>query len=107
MDPISRGYADTRPPSSAACAASKARPAGCSGWSGTRSTASTADTGLRRDEGAGVVRLGLLEEHLGHCVTEAVAHGGTDAEEKVEEASDAIGGSSDPDPVAGRGREEK
>jgi DNA-binding FrmR family transcriptional regulator len=34
--------------------------------------------------------LGLLEEHLGHCVTEAVAHGGTDAEEKVKEASDAI-----------------
>jgi len=34
--------------------------------------------------------LGLLEEHLGHCVAEAVAHGGTDADEKVKEASDAI-----------------
>jgi CsoR family transcriptional regulator, copper-sensing transcriptional repressor len=34
--------------------------------------------------------LGLLEEHLGHCVAEAVAHGGRDAEEKVKGVSDAV-----------------
>ena len=36
------------------------------------------------------VALGLLEEHLSHCVTEAVAEGGDSAAEKVREASDAI-----------------
>jgi CsoR family transcriptional regulator, copper-sensing transcriptional repressor len=36
------------------------------------------------------VALGLLEEHLGHCVTEAVAEGGDTAAEKVREASEAI-----------------
>jgi DNA-binding FrmR family transcriptional regulator len=36
------------------------------------------------------VALGLLEEHLGHCVAQAVAEGGDDAAEKVREASDAI-----------------
>jgi CsoR family transcriptional regulator, copper-sensing transcriptional repressor len=36
------------------------------------------------------VALGLLEEHLGHCVTEAVAEGGDAAADKVREASDAI-----------------
>jgi DNA-binding FrmR family transcriptional regulator len=36
------------------------------------------------------VALGLLEEHLSHCVTEAVAEGGDGAAEKVREASDAI-----------------
>jgi DNA-binding FrmR family transcriptional regulator len=36
------------------------------------------------------VALGLLEEHLAHCVTEAVAEGGEQAEAKVREASDAI-----------------
>lgn len=36
------------------------------------------------------VALGLLEEHLSHCVTQAVAAGGDDATEKVREASDAI-----------------
>ena len=36
------------------------------------------------------VALGLLEDHLAHCVTEAVAEGGQAAEEKVREASDAI-----------------
>jgi DNA-binding FrmR family transcriptional regulator len=36
------------------------------------------------------VALGLLEEHLGHCVTEAVAQGGDEAAEKVREASEAI-----------------
>jgi len=34
--------------------------------------------------------LGLLEDHLGHCVAQAVAEGGDVAEQKVREASDAI-----------------
>lgn len=36
------------------------------------------------------VSLGLLEEHLGHCVLRAAAAGGPEADEKVKEASDAI-----------------
>ena len=36
------------------------------------------------------VALGLLEEHLGHCVAGAIAEGGDAATEKVREASDAI-----------------
>jgi DNA-binding FrmR family transcriptional regulator len=36
------------------------------------------------------VALGLLEDHLGHCVTEAAAEGGDVAAAKVREASDAI-----------------
>ncbi|MEP6697774.1 MAG: metal-sensitive transcriptional regulator [Pseudonocardiales bacterium] len=32
----------------------------------------------------------LLEEHLSHCVSAAVAQGGTQAQEKVQEASAAI-----------------
>ncbi len=36
------------------------------------------------------VAVGLLEDHLGHCVAEAVAEGGDTAAEKVREASDAI-----------------
>ena len=36
------------------------------------------------------VALGLLEEHLSHCVVDAAARGGPEAEEKVREASDAI-----------------
>jgi DNA-binding FrmR family transcriptional regulator len=36
------------------------------------------------------VALGLLDEHLAHCVTEAVAQGGDQAQEKVREASEAI-----------------
>lgn len=34
--------------------------------------------------------LALLDEHLHHCVTDAIARGGTDAEVKVQEASAAI-----------------
>ncbi len=34
--------------------------------------------------------LGLLDEHLSHCVAAAVAGGGADAEAKVKEASAAI-----------------
>jgi CsoR family transcriptional regulator, copper-sensing transcriptional repressor len=37
------------------------------------------------------VALGLLEEHLSHCVAGAIAEGGEAAAEKVREASDAIG----------------
>ena len=36
------------------------------------------------------VGLGLLEEHLGHCVVDAAAAGGKDAEIKLKEANDAI-----------------
>jgi DNA-binding FrmR family transcriptional regulator len=36
------------------------------------------------------VSLGLMDEHLKHCVTEAIAAGGGTADEKVREASDAI-----------------
>jgi CsoR family transcriptional regulator, copper-sensing transcriptional repressor len=36
------------------------------------------------------VSLGLLDEHLKHCVAEAVAEGGATADAKVREASDAI-----------------
>jgi CsoR family transcriptional regulator, copper-sensing transcriptional repressor len=36
------------------------------------------------------VALGLLEEHLSHCVAQAVAEGGDGAADKVREASEAI-----------------
>ena len=36
------------------------------------------------------VALGLLEEHLSHCVVDAVAEGGDTAAMKVREASEAI-----------------
>ena len=36
------------------------------------------------------VSLGLLDEHLSHCVVGAAAAGGREAEEKVREASEAI-----------------
>jgi len=36
------------------------------------------------------VALNLLDEHLGHCVTRAVAQGGSEAEQKLAEASAAI-----------------
>jgi CsoR family transcriptional regulator, copper-sensing transcriptional repressor len=36
------------------------------------------------------VSLGLMDEHLRHCVAQALADGGKDAEEKIREASDAI-----------------
>jgi len=36
------------------------------------------------------VSLGLLDDHLAHCVAEAVAEGGDTAAGKVREASDAI-----------------
>lgn len=36
------------------------------------------------------VSLGLLDEHLHHCVVDAVASGGPEADVKLKEASDAI-----------------
>jgi DNA-binding FrmR family transcriptional regulator len=36
------------------------------------------------------VSLGLLDEHLKHCVSEAITEGGTKADEKIAEASSAI-----------------
>jgi DNA-binding FrmR family transcriptional regulator len=36
------------------------------------------------------VALGLLDEHLGHCVAHAVAKGGQEADTKLAEASAAI-----------------
>lgn len=37
-----------------------------------------------------VVALGLLDEHMAHCVVDAVATGGEEAQIKLKEASDAI-----------------
>jgi CsoR family transcriptional regulator, copper-sensing transcriptional repressor len=36
------------------------------------------------------VALGLLDEHLNHCVVQAAAAGGDEADSKIKEASDAI-----------------
>ncbi|MDF2706943.1 MAG: transcriptional regulator [Nonomuraea muscovyensis] len=36
------------------------------------------------------VALGLLEEHISHCVADAINNGGPEAEAKVKEASAAI-----------------
>ncbi|HYO38140.1 MAG TPA: metal-sensitive transcriptional regulator, partial [Nocardioidaceae bacterium] len=36
------------------------------------------------------VALGLLEEHMGHCVVQAAQAGGPEADEKVREAAEAI-----------------
>jgi CsoR family transcriptional regulator, copper-sensing transcriptional repressor len=36
------------------------------------------------------VALGLLEEHLGHCVAQAITEGGDSAAAKIREASDAV-----------------
>ncbi len=36
------------------------------------------------------VALGLLEDHLGQCVTEAVRTGGDEARDSIREAADAI-----------------
>jgi DNA-binding FrmR family transcriptional regulator len=36
------------------------------------------------------VAIGLLDEHLGHCVREAIQSGGPEADEKVAEASAAV-----------------
>ena len=36
------------------------------------------------------VALGLLDEHLNHCVVDAAAAGGAEAEVKLKEASEAI-----------------
>jgi DNA-binding FrmR family transcriptional regulator len=36
------------------------------------------------------VSLALLEQHLGHCVRDAITEGGESAQEKLREANDAI-----------------
>jgi DNA-binding FrmR family transcriptional regulator len=36
------------------------------------------------------VAIGLLEEHIGHCVAEAAVVGGEAADRKVKEAADAV-----------------
>ena len=36
------------------------------------------------------VSLGLLEEHLSHCVVDAAKAGGREAEDKIREATEAI-----------------
>jgi len=36
------------------------------------------------------VALGLLDEHMSHCVLQAAAAGGPEADEKIREASEAI-----------------
>ncbi len=36
------------------------------------------------------VAIGLLEEHIGHCVRDAISSGSPDADEKVAEASAAV-----------------
>jgi CsoR family transcriptional regulator, copper-sensing transcriptional repressor len=36
------------------------------------------------------VAIGLLEDHLGHCVTEAMEQGGPEARDKVKEAAEAV-----------------
>ena len=36
------------------------------------------------------VALGLLEDHMGHCLVEAARAGGAEQEHKLKEASDAI-----------------
>jgi DNA-binding FrmR family transcriptional regulator len=36
------------------------------------------------------VALGLFDDHLRHCVADAVEHGGAEAEEKFTEAADAL-----------------
>jgi DNA-binding FrmR family transcriptional regulator len=36
------------------------------------------------------VSVGLLDEHLRHCVVEAAQQGGADADEKLSEASEAV-----------------
>ncbi|WP_296140024.1 metal-sensitive transcriptional regulator [uncultured Tessaracoccus sp.] len=38
----------------------------------------------------GAVSLGLLEDHLGHCVAHAIQHGGREVDEKLDEAMAAI-----------------
>jgi DNA-binding FrmR family transcriptional regulator len=36
------------------------------------------------------VALGLVEDHLGHCVAQAVERGGPEGAEKIKEAAEAI-----------------
>ncbi|MFE5572160.1 metal-sensitive transcriptional regulator [Amycolatopsis japonica] len=36
------------------------------------------------------VSLGLMDEHLRHCVSDAIAKGGDEADEKIKEATEVI-----------------
>ena len=36
------------------------------------------------------VALGLVQDHLGHCVAQAIEQGGPEAEQKVREAAEAV-----------------
>ncbi|MFF3566657.1 MULTISPECIES: metal-sensitive transcriptional regulator [Nocardia] len=36
------------------------------------------------------VAMGLLEDHISHCVVDAAVRGGPEADEKIKEATDAI-----------------
>ena len=49
-----------------------------------------AHPGLSRDQALQSVALELLDDHLEHCLCEALAGGGSDADPKVAEASAAI-----------------
>jgi DNA-binding FrmR family transcriptional regulator len=42
------------------------------------------------NKGLHAVAIGLLQEHLGHCVADAVAHGGDALDQKIEEATKAV-----------------
>jgi DNA-binding FrmR family transcriptional regulator len=43
---------------------------------------------VRALEGAGAI---LLKDHVEHCVRESIEKGGSDADEKIEELSEAVG----------------
>ena len=86
------GYVDNKDADPASgCAASRARCAGCSGWSTRTRTASTCSTQISAATKAlQAVALELLDDHLSHCVAEALTQGGTTADDKIAEASAAI-----------------
>ena len=43
------------------------------------------------DKALKAVALALLDEHIGHCVRQAIDEGGPDADAKIAEATQAIG----------------
>ena len=80
-----------RTATSSGCAGSRARSAACTGWS--RRTSYCIDILTQVSAATKALQsfsLELLEEHLAHCVVEAAQRGGSEAEEKVREASEAI-----------------
>ena len=81
----------TRTTTSGGCAGSRGRSVAYSGWSrktrdciGILTQVSAVTRALES------VALGLLEEHLSHCVAQAIAEGGDTAAAKIREASDAV-----------------